>query len=63
MLVGTRNTLENYGERHPGDALGSAVIVGPGNDTGNLVFRLSPAAISAASLTNPASPRGTRWCS
>jgi hypothetical protein len=57
VLAGTRNTWENYGARHPGDALGSAVIVGPGKDTASLVFRFfPPAAISGRVLDNSGEP-------
>ena len=47
MYAGTRDTWETYGSRNPAGGFGSAVIVGPGRDTSNLVFRFfPPAAIS-----------------
>jgi hypothetical protein len=57
MLAGTRDTWENYGSRTPGTVLGSAVIVGPGKATANIVFRyFPPAAISGRILDESGDP-------
>lgn len=57
MLAGTRDTWENYGSRTPGTMLGSAVIVGPGKDTANIVFRyFPPAAISGRIVDESGDP-------
>ncbi len=57
MLAGTRETLESYGSRHPGNTLGSAVIVGPDKDTGTLVFRFfPPSAISGRIVDDAGDP-------
>lgn len=45
MLAGTRQSWESYGSRTPANALGSAVIVGPGKDTSAIVFRFFPPAV------------------
>ena len=39
---GTRTNAQSYGSRNPDEAFGSAVIVGAGHDTANLVFRWYP---------------------
>ena len=44
LRAGTRVRVENYGEQNQENGFGSAVIVGPGQDTGTLVFRWFPAA-------------------
>jgi len=57
MLAGTRDTWENYGSRTPGTTLGSAVIVGPGKDTANIVFRyFPPGAISGRIMDESGEP-------
>ncbi|HVW09491.1 MAG TPA: carboxypeptidase-like regulatory domain-containing protein [Bryobacteraceae bacterium] len=45
MLAGTRQSWESYGSRTPANALGSAVIVGPGKDTSAIVFRFFPPSV------------------
>jgi hypothetical protein len=44
LRAGTRTTGYLYGERNPDVQVGSAVIVGPGHDTANLIFRWYPTA-------------------
>ena len=54
---GIRNSLETYGLRNPDISLGSAVIVGPGHDTANLVFRwFPPGAISGRVVDDSGEP-------
>ncbi len=43
LRAGTRTNAQNYGARNPDTAFGSAVIVGTGHDTANLIFRWYPA--------------------
>src|SRR5580698_2353413 len=42
LRAGTSNNVQNYGSRNPDIPLGSAVIVGEGHDTGNLICRWYP---------------------
>ncbi len=44
LRAGTRTNAQVYGSRNPDIPFGSAVIVGPGHDTANLVFRWYPPA-------------------
>lgn len=46
LTAGTRDALEEYGHRTPQSRIGTAVMVGPGLNTSNLVFRWhAPASI------------------
>jgi hypothetical protein len=57
LVAGTRDVLEQYGSRRPGSSLGSAVIVGSGKNTANLVFHYSPpAAIAGRVLDDSGEP-------
>ncbi len=57
MFAGTRDTWENYGAHTPGTLIGSAVIVGPGKDTANIMFRyFPPGAISGRIVNDTGEP-------
>jgi hypothetical protein len=57
LRAGIRGTQENYASNQGDSVLGSALIVGPGKDTGNLVFRYYPmASISGKVLDDAGEP-------
>jgi len=57
LHAGVRGTTGNYGSRNDESPVGSAVIVGPGKDTTNLVFRFfPPASISGKVLDDSGEP-------
>jgi len=57
LRAGTRTTLHGYGMRNADNPFGSAVIVGPGQDTSNLTFRwFPPAAISGRVVDDSGEP-------
>jgi hypothetical protein len=57
LRAGTRTTSEIYGTRNPDNPIGSAVIVGAGHDTSNLVFHwFPPAAITGGILDDSGEP-------
>ena len=57
LHAGIRGTSENYGSNNDESGLGSAVIVGPGKDTTNLIFRFFPtSSISGKVLDDAGEP-------
>lgn len=57
LLAGTRDVQESYGTHATGSAFGSAVIVGPGQDTSRLAFRFFvPGAITGRIVDESGEP-------